>query len=354
VALTEELKTHGDSMNELDVVIASYLDPELVDAIAATDARLRVHYRPDLLPEPRWDGDHLGTARQLSPEQDDQWTTVLAQAEVMFDFDWRRPAETLTQSPRLRWVQGTSAGMGTRMETLGLRHTPLTVTTASGVHADPLAEFALAGILYFARGLPGLAADRRARVWRSGGSTGLAGRHALVVGAGRIGTRTAELLAAFGVTSTGVTRTPRDLGEPFAQAATRDALSDHLPGADILVLAAPITDETEAMIGAAEIAALPDGAIVVNVGRGATIDEDAMIDGLTSGKLGGAVLDVTRVEPLPDDSPLWSIDNVVLSPHTAANVGSENERIVEIFIDNLRRYLDGRSLRNLYDHDAGY
>jgi glyoxylate/hydroxypyruvate reductase A len=340
--------------NPVEVLIASYLEPALVDAIAKTDLRVRVHYHPELLPEPRWNGDHIGTTRQLSQDQDEQWTRLLKRAEVMFDFDWRRPSETLAQSPELRWVQATSAGVGTRLEALGLRHAPLTVTTASGVHADPLAEFALAGILYFVRGFPELAAARRDRSWRKGRASELAGRHALVVGAGRIGTRIAEILAAFGVTSTGVTRTWRELGPPFVNAVTREALSAHLPDADILVLAAPSTDETDAMIGAQELAALPDGAIVVNVGRGTTIDEDALIGALIGRRLDGAVLDVTRVEPLPPDSPLWSLDNVVLSPHAAANVPSENAKIVDIFVDNLRRYLDGEDLCNRYDHEAGY
>ncbi|KUI35548.1 D-2-hydroxyacid dehydrogenase [Mycobacterium sp. GA-2829] len=341
-------------MSRPDVVIASYLEPDLVERIAAADPRVRVHYHPDLLPQPRWPSDHIGTPRELTPEQDQRWTALLGDAEVMFDFDWRRPGETMAQSPKLRWVQATSAGVGAKMADLGLRHRPLTVTTASGVHADPLAEFALAGILYFARGLPRLAADRAARRWRANATSELAGRHALIVGAGRIGTRIAEVLAVFGVTSTGMTRTPRELGPPFTTAATREELSDHLAAADILVIAAPMTDETQAMIGARELAALPDGAIVVNVGRGGTVDEDALVDALRAGRLGGAVLDVTRTEPLPEESPLWTLDGVVLSPHTAANTPSENAKIVDIFVDNLRRYLDGQPLRNLYDHDAGY
>lgn len=340
--------------HHLDVLIASPLEADLVEAVAGTDPRIRVHHHPDLIPAPRWPSDHVGVAPQLTPQQHEQWSALLAAAQVMFDFDWRRPEQTLTQSPKLRWIQATSAGIGTRMETLGLRHTSLQVATASGVHADPLAEFALAGILHFARGFPRLAADRGARVWRAGAATELAGRHCVVVGAGRIGTRIAELLAVFGVTTTGITRTPRDLGAPFVASATTEHLDEHLTNADLLVIAAPITDATEAMIGERRLAALPAGAILVNVGRGPTIDEDALIAALQSGRLAGAVLDVTAVEPLPPDSPLWAIDNVILSAHSAANVASENAKIVDIFIDNLRRHLDGAPLRNLYDHDAGY
>ncbi|MGE2715945.1 D-2-hydroxyacid dehydrogenase [Mycolicibacterium litorale] len=344
----------AEAADSVDVLIASPLDAELVDQIAAVDQRLRVHCAPELLPEPRWRSDHVGVPRQLTPDQHDRWTALLADAEVMFDFDWRTPAQTLAQSPRLRWIQATSAGVGTRMEALGLRHSPLVVTTASGVHAGPLAEFALAGILYFARDVPRLIDDRIGRVWRTGPASELAGRHAVIVGAGQIGTRIAELLRALGVSSTGVVRTPRPVTPPYDDVVTGQALSDHLPRADILVVAAPITGQTRAMIGAREIAALPPGALVVNVGRGTTIDEDAMIEALRARRLGGAVLDVTATEPLPAESPLWTLDNVILSPHGAANVQSENAKIVEIFTDNLRRYLGGRPLRNVYDHDAGY
>lgn len=346
---------HGTTLtNHLEILIASYLDSSLVDAIANVDPRIRVNYAPHLLPQPRWGSDHVGKARVLTPSEDREWTALLGQAEVMFDFDWRRPSETLTQSPRLRWIQGTSAGVGTRMEELGLRHTPLMVTTASGVHADPLAEFVIAGILYFARSLPQLGRNRLDRSWRTGAATELAGRHAVIVGAGHIGTRIAELLAAFGVSSTGVARRSRSADQPYEKVVPREELSVYLPRADILVIAAPLTDETQAMIGAREIEALPHGALVVNVGRGATIDEDALIHALQERRIEGAVLDVTRVEPLPQDSPLWALDNVILSPHGAANVPSENAKIAEIFIDNLRKYLSGKTLRNLYDHDTGY
>jgi phosphoglycerate dehydrogenase-like enzyme len=346
---------HGTPLtSHLEVLIASYLDSALVDAIANADQRIRVAYAPHLLPQPQWASDHVGKARALTSSEDREWTALLAKAEVMFDFDWRRPSETLTQSPRLRWIQATSAGVGTRMESLGLRGTPLLVTTASGVHVDPLAEFAIAGILYFARGLPQLGRNRIDRSWRKGAATELAGRHAVIVGAGHIGTRIAELLSVFGVSSTGVARRPRSAHQPYEKVVPREELSKYLPRADILVIAAPLTGETEAMLGEHEIEALPPGAIVVNVGRGPTIDEDALVHALRERRLEGAVLDVTRIEPLPQDSPLWTLDNVILSPHAAANVPSENAKITEIFIDNLRRYLSGQTMRNVYDHDAGY
>ena len=132
------------------------------------------------------------------------------------------------------------------------------------------------------------------------------------------------------------------------------ALLDVLPGADYLVLAAPHTPETEGAIGEGEIAALPRGAVVINVGRGALVDERALTSALETGHLGGAVLDVFATEPLPGDSPLWALPNVLVSPHSAATSDCENERIVDLFCENLRRYLAGRPLRNVLDAGRRY
>ncbi|QSE90375.1 D-2-hydroxyacid dehydrogenase [Rhodococcus pseudokoreensis] len=339
----------------VDVLVASYLEQDLVERIADSDPRIRVSYAPELLPRPRWHSDHVGVPRELTADEHDRWTSMLRTADIMFDFDWRHPERTLEQSPNLQWIQATSAGAGQLIERFGLSQAPLTVTTAAGVHADPLAEFALAGILHFARGLPRLIADRRDRTWRKHATTELAGRHALIVGAGKIGSRTAELLRCFAVTATGVARTPRPAGGPFDVMTTTDRIGEHLPTADILVISCALTEQTRGLIGRRELAALPDGALVVNLGRGPIIDEDALAEALSTGRLGGAVLDVTSTEPLRDDSPLWTADNVILSPHSASNVPSENGKIVDLFVENLGRYLSGDAAPiNEFDFDAGY
>ncbi len=122
----------------------------------------------------------------------------------------------------------------------------------------------------------------------------------------------------------------------------------------MLVVACPLTEKTRGMIGAGEIDALPADAIVVNIGRGSVIDEMALIEALREGRLGGACLDVFETEPLPCDSPLWELDNVLVSPHAASTLATENAALAELFVDNLGRYLDGRPLRNRYDPLAGY
>jgi phosphoglycerate dehydrogenase-like enzyme len=131
-------------------------------------------------------------------------------------------------------------------------------------------------------------------------------------------------------------------------------LASVLGGLDVLILACPLTPETRGLIGAPELAALPEGALLVNVARGAVVDERALVEALRSGRLGGAALDVTEVEPLPEGSPLWDLPNVLISPHSASTVDAENRRIVDIFLDNLQRYLDGRPLLNRFDRTRGY
>jgi phosphoglycerate dehydrogenase-like enzyme len=129
---------------------------------------------------------------------------------------------------------------------------------------------------------------------------------------------------------------------------------DELREMDALVLAAPLTADTHHLIAAPELAALPRGALVVNIARGPLIDEAALAEALASGHLGGAALDVTEREPLPPDSPLWTLPNVLLSPHKMSIVEQENPLIVELFCDNLRRFLDGQPLRNVFDPARGY
>jgi glyoxylate/hydroxypyruvate reductase len=127
-----------------------------------------------------------------------------------------------------------------------------------------------------------------------------------------------------------------------------------LPGCDILVLCCALTPETEGVIGRAELALLPEHAIVVNIGRGQLVDEEAMIEALRGGRLGAAVLDVARVEPLPQGSPLWDLDNVLISPHSASTVATENAALVELFLENLQRFRSGAPMRNRYRADRGY
>jgi len=341
--------------DRVHVLVASPLEPEHVARIEAADPRVSVLYEPDLLPEPRYPCDHNGVPRSLSPAGLDRWAALRQRADVSFDFDWQAPGDMAANCPRLRWVQGTSAGIGGFLDRTGLADTPLVFTTAAGVHAIPLAEFALLGLLYFAKDMPLLARRQRERHWQRLAVGQLAGRRVLLVGLGGTGRAVARLLAAAGVEVTGTARTPRHRDAPgVASFVTPDQLCQVLPAVDALVLACPLTEQTRHLIAARELALMRPGAVLVNISRGQVVDEDALTAALSSGHLGGACLDVFETEPLPASSPLWQLENVIISPHSASTVAAENHLLAELFTDNLQRWLAGRPLRNVYDRTAGY
>jgi phosphoglycerate dehydrogenase-like enzyme len=170
---------------------------------------------------------------------------------------------------------------------------------------------------------------------------------------GAVGGEIARVLDALGVEVWGLRRGAGE-GVGVRRLVGRAELLDVLPQVDSLVLACPLTEETHHLIGAPELAALRASAILVNVARGAVIDEPALVRALSEGRLAGVALDVFEEEPLPAESPLWGMPNVLVSPHSASTIPGENARIVDIFLDNLGRYLEGAPLRNEFDRERGY
>jgi phosphoglycerate dehydrogenase-like enzyme len=221
-------------------------------------------------------------------------------------------------------------------------------TSSAGVHRDPLAEFAIFGVLAGAKQLPRLVAQQRARDWSDRWLMGqLREQTVLVVGLGGIGSRVVEILAVFGATILGTSRRKLDL--PGVEVIHPDELVSVAGRVDAVVSTLPGTDATTGLLGSAFFDALKPGATVVNVGRGTVIDEPALIAALQSGQVGFAALDVFAVEPLPADSPLWSLPNVLVSPHSAALSVHEDRRIAELFTENASRLLDGRPLLKVID-----
>lgn len=330
------------------VVIATPLEPELVERLRAVDARLEILFEPDLLPPPRWPSDHVGDASFVrTPAQDDRFAELIAGAEIVFGFPREDPAQIpwlVRTAPHLRFVQATYAGAGQQLAAAGLPLEDIeriVWTSSAGVHAIPLAEWALFGILALTKGLPRLDADTRERRWSHYPVDEVHGTTVLVAGLGEIGREVARLAEAFGMHVLSIRREEGNLDEL-------------LPRADSVVITLPLTTETRGLFDRGRIGLMKPGAILVNIGRGPVVDEAALVDALRSGQLRGAALDVFATEPLPPESPLWELDNVILSPHTAAQSVRENERIVELFADNLRRYLAGDELRSRIRTDLFY
>ncbi len=341
------------------ILIASWLDPDLVDRVREAAAPIPVDYAPELLRRPRYPADHLGAPRERSAAEEARWQELLARATILFDFDATHRDDLPERAPRVRWIQATSAGIGqfVRRQRYAERMPDTVFTTASGVHARPLAEFALMAMLAESRGLRQVRDAQARRHWERYAGTDLEGRTVVVVGMGAIGAEVGRMSRALGMEVLGVKRSPAST-DPEAVHADRlggmDDLPDLLPRAEYLVLAAPHTDETEGMIGQEELAALPSGAVLINIGRGALVDEPALIRALRpppegTGRLGAAWLDVFADEPLPEESPLWVLPNVVVSPHSASTSDRENRRITELFCENLRRDRAGEPLLNVLD-----
>jgi phosphoglycerate dehydrogenase-like enzyme len=345
------------------VLIASPLEVELAARIQAADPRAEVLFEPDLLPPPRYPADHRGDpAFRRDAQAEARWRSLLDRAEVLFGVPGDSAqdlAAVVTGLPRLRWVHATSAGAGEQVRKAGLAAEALkrvAVTTSSGVHAVPLAEFAILGLLAVAKELPRLVEDQRAKAWPEVHRPlrELSGQTLFLVGLGEIGREVARLGKALGMRTVGFRRTEGPPPAGVDEAHGPQHLAELAGQADAMVVSLPLTDQTAGLIDRATIERLPASCIFVNVGRGGVVDEPALIDALRDRRIAGAVLDVFATEPLPADSPLWTLPNVLVTPHAAALSARENERITELFADNLRRYLDGRPLRNVVEPGVFY
>jgi phosphoglycerate dehydrogenase-like enzyme len=337
------------------VLIASALEPPLIERIRAVDPRLDVVYRADLIGRPRYPGDHTAPMTR-TPAQAAEWASLVAEAEVMLDVDRATERDLARQAPRLRWIQLSSSGVVHIVEQMGLGDRPIVVTNAAGMHALPLAEFVLFAMLYFAKRMPRVLADQRRHHWERFALDTLPGKTLGIVGLGHVGRAIARRARAAELRVVAVRRTAGAAAEsPDADAVYPPAgLPTLLGESDYVVLIVPLTPETTGLLGKAELAMMKPGAVLINIGRGQLVDEAALVESLQSGHLGGAALDVFATEPLPKASPLWDLPNVLVTPHSMSTALDENEWLVDLFSDNLRRYLAGQPLRNVFDRARGF
>ncbi|MBW0106433.1 D-2-hydroxyacid dehydrogenase [Pseudonocardia sp. KRD-291] len=247
----------------------------------------------------------------------------------------------------VRWVHTASAGVD-RVAFPELLASEVTLTNSRGVFDVPMAEYVLGAVLAFAKDLPRSLRLQDTGIWRHRETEPVAGRTAVVVGSGPIGHAITSLLRAVGLRVELVGRTARDGVHAF------DALDGLLPGADFLVLAAPLTDQTRGLLHKGSIDRMRNTARVVNVGRGPLIVQDDLVTALASGRIAGAALDVFETEPLPADSPLWTMANVIVSPHMSGDIVGWRDALVDLFAENLAHFRDGRELRNVVDKARGY
>jgi phosphoglycerate dehydrogenase-like enzyme len=258
----------------------------------------------------------------------------------------------LAPESRLRWVHTISAGVD-HVLFPEMDETDLVLTNASGVFSVPIAETVLTYMLAVVKRMPEFVEQQREHRWENLRLRELRAATVGIVGLGEIGTEVARLCRAFGMYVLGLRRRRRP-NEHADEVLVSSQLYDLLARSDFVIVCAPLTDETRGLIGADELAAMKPDAWLINIARGAIVDEGALLKALQEQRIGGACLDVFVQEPQPDDSPFWDLSNVIITPHNSWSSPRLEEREAELFLSNLRRYLEGEPLQNVVDRKAGY
>ena len=324
--------------------------------------KIGIFYDP-IIKEDSFNDSHLEQIRAAAPEADiivvkdskektDEILAKCANVEIFFGTDIKDWIKSLHN---LKWVQVAIAGVDWLLNDPDIANSDVAITNASGVHAIPISEHVLAIMLSFCRNMTVHFKDQMNRKWRrlpeyrelSGFTIG-------IIGIGKIGEKIAETAKALGMKVSGLRRNP-DRTSPYVDRMFGpDQLLEMLPACDWVVISAAATKETEGMIGAPEFNAMKKSAHIINIARGALIQEDELIKALREGRIAGAGLDVFEKEPLEESSPFWELPNVIITPHVAGGTPYYVDRLVDIFCENIKRYYSGKPLINLVDRKLGY
>jgi phosphoglycerate dehydrogenase-like enzyme len=354
--------------DQIKLTMAMPLADELLDRVRAVSPRIEVTplsraqryvYRDG---RPLWGGYQEPPAPEDESEEEARaaLARILGETEVLVT-NHILPDDIAEMTPALKWAQLTSAGVDALINHSLVQSKSITVTTASGVHATTISEYIIGAMLTFAKNFR--------KSWRSQGESRwqpywpqeLEDATVVIIGVGAIGRRTAELAKGLRMR---VLATRRSCERRTAGAeAGAPAIDEMFPPrelramlaeADYVVLALPLTNSSRGLIGEAEIAAMKPNAVIVNIARGSVIDQDALIAALKEDRIAGAALDVTSPEPLPPDNELWTLENVMITPHISGGTPRYMERVVDLLCDNLSRYVAGEQLLNVVDVSRGY
>ena len=291
-----------------------------------------------------------GAGSRLTAQELEDLEVAYLTRDFRFSEHYVAFGDAVSAAPNLKWVHFSSTGIDQHPWLKGLIARGVRLTSSAGSNGEPVGQVAIAGMLMLARRFPRWLDSQRRRAWEPmrGAEVppDLRGQTIVVVGLGTIGATIARFCQAIGMTVIGVRRSPMQPGDPVEEMHTIAEFPQILPRADWVVLACPLTDETRHLLNAQTLAALPDGAHVINVARGGCVDEPALIAALQGGRLGGAYLDVFEEEPLPADSPLWDLPNVIVTPHNAQASEGNDTRAFEIFATNLSRLQRGEEMVN--------
>jgi len=285
-------------------------------------------------------------------EGEDNWPHVAADAEVLVGWDVR-VEDVARTTPKLMLIHVIGAGVEHLMP-MNWLPSGVTVVNSKGIHSIRAGEFGLMAVLMLHSRIPAIVEQQKQRVWSSLYATPIAGRTLLIIGVGSIGGAVARQVSPLGIRVFGISRHGRTV-EGVDAMLTPDRLDEVLPEADFVFVSTPATVETVNLLDRRRLSSMKRGAGLINVGRGSVVDYQALSDLLRSGHIGGAILDVFEPEPLPESSPLWSIPNLIVTPHVSADDGSSYAQLtIDLFLRNLRHYLAGEPLLNVVRPELGY
>lgn len=330
-------------MEPVNIMVTTPIGPKYLDMISAVSPRVNVH-------------DISDTTRADLEGYDDftgEFDIVLTKAEVIYGF--RLPRNLLDRAPGLKWIQVMSAGVD-RFLTSEFLKSPVVLTNVSGIHATPIGEFVMEQMLMFVKGAARCFEMKQRKQWTRYNSGVLRGKTVGIVGLGSIGKEVARLSTSFGMRVLATRRSNQRAKSTrnVDLMLSREELPQLLSESDFVVITLPYTRETDKIIGEKELAMMKPTARIINIGRGRIIDEEALVRALSANRIAGAGLDVFATEPLPPDSKLWELPNVLFSPHVSGGMEDYNLHATTLFCDNLKRYLEGKRLSNVVGKKRGY
>ena len=320
-------------MNNSPVIVAMGVErPDEIPGLKALESELEIRYP--------------STARPLA--------NVIGGADIVLGWDFQSNEfhDAWRNADQLKWIFWAGAGVDSLLFPK-LVESDVVLTNCRGVFDRSMAEYVLGLIIAFGKHFPESGRLQSQRVWKHRLSERLLGKEALIVGVGSIGREIARVLNAFGLTVSGVGRRHRSDAD-FGTIYAGDDLNSQLAEADFVVVVCPSTAESRGMFGAAQFQAMKKSARLINIARGEILDEAALLDALRDGQIAGAALDVYTEEPLPIESPLWSMDNVIVSPHMSGDFYEHYDVMAAAFLDNLKRYRSGAPMLNIIDKRAGF
>jgi len=331
-------------MESVNVLVTTSIGDECLQQITSVSPNIKLTDVSELF--------HAEQNGELAPKK--KLDTMLAEAEVIYGIFF--PQNIIIRSPKLRWIQVMLAGVNRLLNDTGMVESPVIMTNVRGMHATHVSEFALMLMLMFVKQAPLCFHLQQKRQWNMFTPTVLHSKTVGIIGLGSIGREVARLAKAFGMKVVATRRSAKQVTRArYADMVLPpEQLPELLSDSDFVVITLPLTPETNKLIGERELRAMKPSAYLINVTRGGVVDEEVLIRALDEHWIAGAGLDVFTTEPLPPDSKLWELPNVILSSHISGMIEDYHIRCTELFCENLRRYLNGKKLLNVIDKKKGY